>query len=78
MLVLSLALQFLSLLLHGSETGGKARSFLRWVVLILLVLGLEDGEQFRIVGGLAEGPHDSGREEQGDEVVEVQTTPNPS
>ena len=73
LLVHSLFLQLLSLLLHGSKTGGKAAGLLCRVVFVLLVLGLEDGKQLLVVGGLAEGPHDSGREEQRDEVVEVQT-----
>ena len=74
LLVHSLFLQLLSLLLHGSKTGGKATGLLCRIVLVLLVLGLEDGKQLLVVGSLAEGPHDSGGEEQGDEVVEVQTT----
>ena len=67
-LFLLLALQLLKGLHSCHETACRLR-----VVLVLLIALLQDGEELLVVGSLAQGPHDGGTEEQGDEVVEVQT-----
>ena len=69
-LAVALFLQLLGLFLHGGESCCQSTLFL-WVILILLIAGLEDGQQLLVVSGLAEYEHDDAGEEKGDEVVEV-------
>lgn len=68
----SLLLKLHLLLLHGLKASSKSRDLLR-IGLILLIASLKNGEQFLIIRRLSQNPHDSGREEEGDEVVEVKT-----
>ena len=63
----------LLLFIQCLESRCQSRCFLLRVVLVLLVVGLEFGKKFRIVGRTTEIPHRSGGAEQGNEVVEVES-----
>ena len=64
--------EFFLLLLQGLKACGESAGLLVRVVLVSLIVGLQLGQEFGIVGRAAEPLHGQGTEKEGDEIVVVQ------